>query len=217
MPIRPPEWLQDWRGQTAVVVASGPSAKMVDLEEAKGKARFIAVNNSWKLAPWADVLYACDVSWWDLNHGCPEFQGLKLSKDQSAQNRWRVGLVDSGFGDDRINLEPTAKVGWGGNSGFGAMNLAAKFGAKKIVLVGFDMTTAYGIHWHGRHPEGMHNPTESTTMRWRRSFPEAAQYLADNGIEVLNCSPVSTLTCFPKMPFQQAMAPEFRNASIEAA
>jgi hypothetical protein len=66
-----PDWFPDWHGETAVIVASGPSAAGVNLECAKGKAKFIAINDSWRLVPWADALYAHDHAWWEVWNGVP--------------------------------------------------------------------------------------------------------------------------------------------------
>ena len=76
-----PEWFPCWRGETAVIVAGGPSAAGVPLEVARGQAKFIVINDSWRLAPWADALYASDFAWWGVNHGAPAFRGLKISQD----------------------------------------------------------------------------------------------------------------------------------------
>lgn len=201
-----PRWFQDWRGQTAVLVASGPSASDVPVEMARGRARFIAVNNSWRLAPWADILFACDVSWWRHARGAPEFVGLKLSTDQIAAREFEdVHKVGIKRGDDRLELAEMGTVGWGGNSGFHALNLAVQFGAAKIILVGYDMTVSYGEHWHGRHPDGMHNPTPGNVARWRRAVDAAAKVIPD-GIRVFNCSPISALQNYPKVTFEEAMA-----------
>jgi hypothetical protein len=203
-----PDWFPWWRGETCVIVASGPSAKDVPLELAQGRARFIAVNNSWQLAPWADVLYAGDWAWWANAKGCPEFKGLKLSIDRRAceQPDWGIRKVDCAKHDDRLELRRFNRVGWGGNSGFGALNLAVQFGASNIILVGFDMTIRYGSHWHGDHPAGMNNPRPGNVERWRRAIDAAAAQLAPIGIRVFNCSPISTLKACPKVTFQEALA-----------
>ncbi len=203
-----PEWFPDWRGETCVVVASGPSAKDVPVDLARGKARFIAVNNSWRLAPWADVLYACDFAWWKHADGCPEFAGLKLSIDrQSCRDQpWGVRKVECNKGDDRLNLRQWNTIGWGGNSGFGALNLAAQFGCRKIILVGFDMTIRFGSHWHGDHPERMNNPRSGNVERWRRAVDNAARQLDAVGILAINCSPISALQNYPKMTFEGALS-----------
>lgn len=204
-----PDWFPDWTGETAVIVASGPSAAMVPLRRARGRARFIAINTSWKLAPWADVLYACDLAWWDYAKGCPAFKGLKLTVDRRAAEMYPdVHLVGCRKPDDRFVVEPVGTVGWGGNSGFHALNLAVQFGAKRIVLVGYDMTIKAGCHWHGRHPGAMHNPTAGIAERWRRAVDAAAAVIEQLGVEVINASPVSALRSYPKMDFKAALSPK---------
>lgn len=201
-----PEWYPDWSGQTAILVASGPSAKDIPLDLAKGKARVITINNSWMLAPWADQLHACDFSWWERFEGVPEFTGLKTCSEYRCTHRpeWGVHFIQVTKGDDRINFTEMGKVGWGGNSGFHALNMAIQFGAKRILLVGYDMTITYGIHWHGPHPSG-HNPRNTTIQRWRRAFEAAAKSIKARGVEVINCSHISTLTQYPKMSFEDAL------------
>ena len=63
-------------GQDAVIVGSGPSARATDFSLIDIRTRVIAVNESWRLVPWADVLYATDGIWWSLNKGC---QGVRRS------------------------------------------------------------------------------------------------------------------------------------------
>lgn len=202
-----PDWFPDWSGQTAVLVASGPSAKDAPLDLARGKARFIAVNDSWKLAPWADALYACDAAWWRHNEGCPEFRGLKMCIDRAAArgNEWGVRILDCFKKSDLLYPDRGSPIGWGGNSGFGALNIAVQAGAKKICLVGVDMTVSYGEHWHGRHPAGLHNPNPYNVFRWRRAFEGAVRVLEQAGVTVINCSPISALQKYPKMTLQEAL------------
>lgn len=101
---------------------------------------------------------------------------------------------------------PAPVIGWGGNSGFQAVNLAAHFGVRRIVLVGFDMQLRTGIHWHGRHGRGLNNPTRHNVERWRRVLDQAAPALAALGVEVVNVSPVSALTAYPKMSLEEALS-----------
>lgn len=86
------------------------------------------------------------------------------------------------------------------------MNLAVQFGASKILLVGFDMRIDRGVHWHGRHPAHMNNPREENFGRWREAFNVSAPILAGLGVKVINCSAVSTLTAFPVMTIEEALA-----------
>lgn len=105
---------------------------------------------------------------------------------------------------DRLLTAPPGIIGAGGNSGFQALNLAVQWGAARILLVGYDMTLAHGIHWHGRHGAGLHNPTDRSVARWRRAFDAAADTLAALGVQVVNTSPISALRRYPKQSFQEA-------------
>lgn len=200
------DWLPDWTGETCVIVASGPSARQAPLGLAHGRARFIAINESWRLCPWADLLFASDEAWWDSVEGCPEFRGMKATIHNAAAQRWKLRRFRSSR-EDRLALHKPGTIGWGGNSGFCALNIAASLGCTRIILVGFDMTADHGMHWHGPHDRaGLSNPTHAKLKRWREAIDDAAKALAVAGIEVVNCSPVSTLTAYPKVTLQEALA-----------
>lgn len=199
------DWWPQWEGETLVIVASGPSAKDVPLHLAQGKAKVIVINSSWKLAPWADMLFACDHKWWLMTKGWQDFAGLKVTIDKGASKKYDLHYVHCLKGDDRIQLEPKGVVGWGGNSGFHCLNLAIQFKAKRVLLVGYDMRVDKGVHWHGNHPNGMHNPTIGTVSRWRRAVDGAARVAKSEGVEVLNCSPISELQSYPKVDFAEAI------------
>jgi hypothetical protein len=144
--------------------------------------------------------------WWDNRKGLPDFTGLKLSVDRKCQERkWGIQKVGLNKNDDRLELVNIGTVGWSGNSGFHCLNLAVQFGARKIVLVGYDMRVDKGIHWHGPHKGGLNNPTERNVMRWRRCVDAAAEMIAAMGIKVINASPISALTKYPKMSLLEAM------------
>lgn len=201
-----PDWWKDWRGETCLLVASGPSAAKVDLAPACGRVRAIAVNNSWQLAPWADILYATDGRWWREYSGCAEFAGLRLTSDEGAAREFGITRCKCRKRDDRILLDEPGEVGWGGNSGFHALNLAIQFGCEKIILVGYDMQTRHGLHWHEDHPGDMHNPSAGNVERWRRAV-DGARTIADMlGVRIINCAPESALVHYPKMSLEEALA-----------
>lgn len=200
-----PDWYPEWAGQTVVIVASGPSAKDAPVELARGRARVIAVNDSWLLAPWADLLFAGDYGWWHRWRGCRDFAGLKVSTDRRACEEWGINRLFCSRADDRIQFD-LGRVGWAANSGFKAFNLAAQLAPAKILLVGFDMTARHGLHWHGPHPAPMMNPKPDKIIRWRRTMDAAAAPVAARGIQVVNCSPVSALKRYEKMGLAEALA-----------
>lgn len=198
--------LPDWTGQTCVIVASGPSAAGVPLEKAKGRARFIAINNSWVLAPWADLVYGADYKWWKSVNSLPEFGGLKMAGEKRASEEFEFVKYLQVSRDDRLDLSADLKVGSGSNSGFQMLNAAAvKFHCKKIILVGFDMRLDKGLHWHGAHPKGMNNPSERNIGRMRRAVDGAAKVLTGLGVTVINTSGESALQNYPKMDFMDAL------------
>lgn len=199
-----PKWFPDWSNEICTIVASGPSAASVNLYRGVGKTRFVAVNNSWKIAPWSDFLFACDYRWWEGTKGCLEFGGWRVTTDRRAVDTWNLLRLVTTLSDDRLQFED-GKVGWGGNSGFQSLNMVVHFGCKRIILVGFDVTTKYGLHWHEPYT-GVNNPTPSKTLRWQRSLDGAYPTLQNIGVKVINCSLQSRLKKYPKMSFDNALS-----------
>lgn len=134
------------------------------------------------------------------------FKGLKIGQDPITIKHWPQILKATIVRDhDRMLFEEVGVVGWGGNSGFHAVNLAAQFGAKKILLVGIDFTVAYGRHWFGSHAYRQNSPSKHNVKRWQKVMDASAQVLAGRGIRVINCSPISTLQAYEKMTFEEAL------------
>lgn len=197
----------DWRGRAVAIVASGPSAKHAGAGVLKGRLPVMAIKKSIELVPFADVVYGCDGPWWRDVRGLPQFQGLKLCYDVQACDEFglkRVEIRDKL--SNRLEFAQTGKVGAAGNSGFQALNLAIQFGARRILLVGFDVHGRGGEHWYGRNGWGFaNNPTEDNYRRWRAAFDGAAADIAERGIEVFNASSVSDIRSFPKMSIAAAL------------
>lgn len=199
--MKRPDWFPDWRGEICVIVGGGPSAKGVDLELARGKAKLLAINNSWELAPWADALYACDERWWRANARAVSFPGLKITQASECPEVVHRVLLVSGA---TIITEP-GKIGSGQNSGFQASNLAVQFGATTLIWVGLDMRIDQGLHWHGPHQSGLSNPRLERVKRWREYLDGAAGQFARLGVKVINASEVSALRNYPKMSLAEAL------------
>jgi hypothetical protein len=149
------------------------------------------------------MVYGCDPAWWRHRQGLPKFTGLKVAWSGAQvdfPDLLRVEIAKEGSAySNRMTFETVGKVGGGGNSGFQALNLAAQLGARRIVLIGFDMNGRGGPHWYGRNGwMGANNPDESNFRRWRAGFEAAAPVLAERGVEVVNASPLSDLKAFRK-------------------
>lgn len=199
----------DWRGQTAVVVATGPSAASAALEEIKGKARVIAIKSSWQLCPWADVLYGIDRPWWIANNGAPEFRRMKVSPSPKACNLFGCRLVEvrprAQILTGNIGVLGCGSNKGGGHSGFQAINLAIQFAASRIVLVGFDMTLERGAHWH-KEGHGVAPADANRVKRWREDMDACAPQFVALGVTVINATPESALQQYRKLPLHTALA-----------
>jgi hypothetical protein len=167
-----PEWFLDWTGEAVAIVASGPSTTKVNYQAIQGRMRTIAIKENIELCPWADVVYGCDPAWWRNCMGLSNFKGLKVAH-RSAFSTVQQIKIDTPK-DCLLTTEPGV-IGCGGNSGFQALNLAVQFGAKRILLIGFDMSDRHGVHWFGRaNGDGRSNPGEWNFKRWRKAFENAA-------------------------------------------
>ena len=182
----------------AVLIATGSSVTPEQVEYVKGKARIYVINSSYKLAPWADVLYACDEEWWDYYK--PEFSGEKWTLNESAAQKYGLNLIK--YDPSLVFSTDDGLIATGHNSGFQALNLAYLQGARKIILIGFDYRSSSN-HWFGQYPGAMNN--SPNMKQWIHHMEKAAPIIAKLGVEVINCSPNSALDCFAKMRLKDAI------------
>ena len=187
---------RDWSGETVFLIGGGPSAGQLDLERLRGKGRVIAINDSARPLPWADAVFTIDDSWVSMRSALlREFKGQKIfalqPKYQLPAALEKCELLDR-IDDTGLSRDPM-RVFMGFNSGYGAINLAVARGAKRIVLIGFDMTTAG--HWHGGY-EWRCRFGVAEYPDWARSIEALAPQIAQLGIDVVNLNPNSAIRCF---------------------
>jgi len=188
----------DWTGKTVCVLGAGPSASEIAPAVA-GRFPIIAVNMSFKLVTPSDVLYAADCAFWRTVPAARDFPGLKLCPDERAlvicPSIVPVEIQrTNGHHHTRMIRGPVGTIGSGGNGGFQAVNLAAQFGAERILLAGLDYG---GGHWHGEHKPPLWNAPVPTMRKWREALDAEAETLASWGIHVGNLSSRSTLRNYP--------------------
>lgn len=199
-----PRWKPN---QTIAIVATGPSLRGARLD---GLAKFpvIAVNDSYRLVPFADILYACDPPWWRYHEFAPGFHGERWTQHQGPKS-WPMEAAANGLRVIRsaaghsISTDPgLIFTGW--NSGFQALNLAILGGARRILLLGFDMRRDDAAsHWFGEHPAPLRR--SSPYDAFVRAFHNAAAEIEALGVKVVNCSPTSAITCFPRVPLESVL------------
>jgi hypothetical protein len=205
---------REWEGQTVAVLASGPSMT----RDAAAKIRAagihcIAVNNQGiptngkpAMAPWADILYAADYSWWYNNkEAALKFEGKKVAID-TQNDRWPWELLEAVVflrhgGVDGFDERP-GYVRTGGNSGYQGVHLAVSLGARRIIMCGFDMHSKNGEHWFGSH-HWKRNYASRYDLFLNR-FKQSAPALLERA-EIINTTPGSALKCFPMMSLEEAL------------
>ena len=177
--------------KTFICIASGPSLAASDCALVSDSGYpIIAVNSSWRAVPNCQHIYAADFAWWDHYHDTLKTDAQLWTQSQRASLRFGVKL---------FRPEESGPF----NSGQRAIQLAAHLGAKRIILLGYDCTVAKGAHWHGRHPATMHNPAPREVGRWHTDFSHLVDLLP--GVEIINASRETTLTCFSRLPLEVAL------------
>lgn len=204
-----------WEGHSVVILGGGPSLADGDgLRRIRAKydcegrpVAVVAVNNAYQVAPHADILYYADGRWWGWHKDKPEyraFQGLRVTIE---------GGDGEGAGDVDVHVmrldtrgvlsRDPERLAHGGNGGYQAINLAALAGARRIVLLGYDMKHKAGrSNWHKGHP--IKSP-ERWVKGWIPRFRELAAELKKDGVEVINASEETALDAFPRRPIAELL------------
>jgi hypothetical protein len=120
---------------------------------------------------------------WTQDAGAAQLHGLQ----------WIRGEGTAGLGRRHLH--------WGGNSGFQAINLAYLWGARRIVLLGFDMQPGLAgeSHWFGDHPRGQGFANPTTFNSWIRHLETLGRDLSDQGVYVFNATRRTAVRCFPQI------------------
>ena len=177
-------------------LASGPSLTPEDVELVrewrKGEQRMVIVaNTTFRIAPWADAVFAMDRKWWTTHYAevCESFAG------------WRLTTASL----DGMVVEKVAITQYR-NSGANCVSVAAKAGAKEIVLLGYDCMPSDGkTHWHGSHPAGL---SDARTIKvWPLLFKPLAKDMKRKGIRVVNASRRTALDCFERGELASVLHP----------
>ena len=204
----------DWSYCDVVIIAGGESVTADQCSavfEWMGPTRkVVAINTSFRMAPFADVVYACDGHYWTTNDEktgqtyLEEMLGLGIERrqmwtqDRGAAKKLGINFVQSERGEG-LNKKKNI-INQGASGGYQAIGLAVQWGAKKIYLLGFDCK---GGHWHGDHPAPIN--ARLPHKMWLENFAKLAPDLKAAGVEVINCSPDSALKVFPQKRLEEAL------------
>ena len=179
------------------ILGGGPSLANVDLTPLHSK-RVVGVNQAFKLGSWVDVCYWGDCAWYGFNlSAVRKFAGLKITScSRCPELGWKHVHRVRRTKPYGIDSEHQDAVAWNNNSGASAINIAAHLGARRIVLLGFDMQLVKRKkNWHNDYKGEQYNP--EIFSKHLRGFPQIAKDAEALGIEILNATPGSAITQFP--------------------
>lgn len=94
----------------------------------------------------------------------------------------------------------------GGNSGFGAFNLAVQLGFKRIVLLGYDLHASHE-HWHAGYSWGGKANKDGLYRHWADQYADTVLQLQGLGVSVYNASKTSMIQVFHKVSLDSLPLP----------
>lgn len=181
------------------IVGGGTSIDINIFEKLKGK-QVVTINKAMYNTSFARVLYFSDLRFYNwYKDDIEKFDGDVYSIANGIESKKVQHIKQNG----RLGLE--TKDGYirhGGNSGYAAINLAIQLGAKKIVLLGYDMKSdrTGKTHFHDGYKNTTHD--EKIYMKFVESFKSINEYLSKLGVVVYNTSMISELDMFTKTPIE---------------
>jgi len=179
----------------------------------------IGINVSYLIGDWIDMVFFGDPGFFRGNmEQLAKWPGLKVSCHAVVQNvPWVRYLLLDGKHPRGISSDP-GRVSWNANSGSAAISIAANAGAKRIILLGFDMCLNGDgkKHWHNLYknaiitvPEQKRRARGEVPMqpfeKHLKGFSHIARDAKERGIEILNASPNSAIREFPKFTVKELL------------
>jgi hypothetical protein len=180
----------------------------------------IGINVSYLIGTWIDMVFWGDLKFFNAHkERLVNWPGLKVTCHASAE---RVPWVKYLAKDTKHSAGITTNsdmVSWNSNSGSSAISVAANMGAKRIILLGFDMNYNEGNsrHWHNLYKSATPpNPNRRganvrfthlfSFERHLHGFPYIARDAKARGIEIINLSPLSAIKDFPKYTLKEFLS-----------
>lgn len=180
--ISAPWWEEVW------IVAGGRSARRFDLDRLSGKT-VLAVNDAVDILPGAirpaAAVFSLDNRWIrrrrDFLSRFPGEKFLAVPLETWPDCAGIPGAVYLGWSHQNGLSENPGIIATGGNSGYGAVNVAYLKHAQVIHLVGYDM-----------HPQD-----NEQFLHWAPRFRAMLPQFKQRGISVINHNPDSSIDAFP--------------------
>lgn len=204
--------------ELVVIVCSGKSVSEFNLKNIPDTATIIAVNGAGKFCPRIDYWFTSDPWGLDgkqlpLNKSCEMWAAVndtfatKAStiKDYKNSPNRNVKFLQRIISHNRPNvssetayslcLSEDSRCISAGNSGYGAINFAYHLGAKNIIILGMDGDIGYFYS----------NTEKNRPLTYlQQMIDSTVDQITKSGITVINASPNSVISTYPKMTPEQA-------------
>lgn len=191
-----------WQGGTAYILGGGPSIRSENLELIHDK-HVIGVNNSYLLGDWVDIGWFGDKKWLFWHKATwKRWPGIKASCNHSHEViKHESGWIKFMARGKTVGIDTRPGfVSWNRCSGSSAINLAYHLGAKRIVLLGFDMHDVDDQkNWHSDHKDNGKAPYD----RFLSCYGDIAKDAKDLGLEIINATKGSAIKHFPYFPLEE--------------
>ncbi len=172
----------------------------------------IGINMAVTIADWIDFLFFGDSDWFFRNRQkVDEAKVERVSCDDLFEKERYRSIVKHMHKDKKKNYGISNVPGyvcWNKNSGLASLSLAYQLGAKRIILVGFDMDSdcidskdryhIFGFHYEQKTSPPDKNKREEKFRRMKFGLPAIAKDARRLGVEIINANPESAIEEFPK-------------------
>jgi hypothetical protein len=195
-----------WQDEDVFVLGGGPSVGAFPMSRLEGR-KVVGCNDAYRFGESVvDVLVFGDIKWYRYHQTIPEFQAFKnpiITNHKKLKDE--DGII---WGPREEHGFHRHAIGWNGNTGSAAINVALLLGAGRIFLLGFEMAKGHAgkSNWH---PNPLDNPGETHYTRYKDEMSKTVHMIVDKwpGVKVINLNPNSTMDVFPKMSWEEAGLP----------
>lgn len=188
-------------------IGTGPSLTMDQVEAARRRGfRLFGCNNVYQIVPDLELLYACNEGWWRTywedvrNHPCE-----KWTTNRGAAETYGINWIAERDAPG-LSTDPDV-IHHGHGSGYSLVSMAHKAGAKRVVLLGYDLKYAPDYdgrarsvgsaprHYFGEYPASLqHWPSVQVKGGVHVGLVDLYRSIRDQGlVELINATPGSAL------------------------
>lgn len=203
-----------WPGEDVFIIGGGPSLRNVDLDRLLEGYKVLGINDGY-LYECCDVCFFGDTVWHRHHKDALLEWGKPVYSTSGVSDPLVHRLNPKGTG---MSNDPT-KLGWNSCSGWAGLNLALHAGAKRVFLLGFDMSFDKDgeSNWHPNIRKVNKNSYACFMRNQGRIHADLKLYFPE--VEIFNCTTPgydSKLQIFPKVRLEELLDVEEADLYLDA-